>query len=127
MLESILNYLVSDLITSNNLDKEISSELNIEPIAMSIDVLLPLSLIINELISNSLKHAFNDLDKGEVNVELLIKEKVQCKLIVSDNGNGVDKDILSEANKFYWVRLIKTFVRQLNGTINLREHKWCKF
>jgi len=109
--------LVSDLISSNNLDKDISSKLSIEPITMSIDILLPLSLIINELISNSLKHAFVDMEKGEVIVELLLKENSHCKLTVSDNGNGVDENILSSRSNSTGVTLIKTFVRQLNGTI----------
>jgi len=114
--------LVSDLISSNNLDKDISSKLSIEPIEMSIDTLLPLSLIVNELISNSLKHAFNSVDKGEVKVELMLQENTQCKLIVSDDGNGVDKDILSEANNSTGITLIKTFTRQLNGTITTLEN-----
>jgi len=109
--------LVSDLISSNNLDKDISSKLSIEPIIMSIDTLLPLSLIINELISNSLKHAFNDMEKGEVLVELILKENYQCKLTVGDNGTGVNSDILSSTNNSTGVTLIKTFVRQLNGSI----------
>jgi len=109
--------LVGDLISSINLDKDVSSKLNIEPIKMSIDTLLPLSLIINELISNSLKHAFNDLEKGEVIVELMSLKNSQCKLTVSDNGNGVDMDILSSTNNSTGVTLIKTFVRQLNGSI----------
>jgi len=118
--------LVSDLISSNNLDKDISSKLSIEAINMSIDTLLPLSLIINELISNSLKHAFNNMEKGEIIVELILKENSRCKLTVSDNGTGLDKDILAETST--GVTLIKTFVRQLNGTItSLRNTKGTSF
>lgn len=114
--------LVSDLISSNNIGKDISSKLTIDPIIMSIDTLLPLSLIINELISNSLKHAFNDMEKGEVIVELILNDNSQCILTVSDNGNGVEKDILSSTNNSTGVTLIKTFVRQLNGTIKSLKH-----
>jgi len=113
--------LVSDLISSNNIGKDISSKLTIDPIIMSIDTLLPLSLIINELISNSLKHAFNDMEKGEVIVELILNDNSQCVLTVSDNGNGVEKDILSSTNNSTGVTLIKTFVRQLNGYILLHH------
>jgi len=109
--------LISDLISSNNIDKDISSKLSIETINMSIDTLLPLSLIINELVSNSLKHAFNNMEKGEVIVELMLKENFHYKLTVSDNGTGVNNDILSCKNNSTGVTLIKTFVRQLNGTI----------
>lgn len=121
-VEEHFRLLVSDLISSNNLDKDISSKLCIAPIGMLIDTLLPLSLIVNELISNSLKHAFNGIEKGEVKVELILQENTQCKLIVSDDGNGVDKDVLSKANNSTGITLIKTFTRQLNGTITILEN-----
>jgi len=111
--------LINDLISSNNLDKEISLNLRIDSIHMSIDTLLPLSLIINELISNSLKHAFNGMDLGEVSVDFDVMDQSRCRLIVRDNGNGSHKAILSNSLNSTGVTLIKTFVRQLNGTIEL--------
>ena len=109
--------LINDLISSNNLDKDITLNLHIEPINMSIDRLLPLSLIINELISNSLKHAFNDMNIGEVSVRFYTIDKSLCRLVVGDNGNGSNKEILSDSVSSTGVTLIKTFVKQLNGTI----------
>ncbi|NQY31293.1 MAG: sensor histidine kinase, partial [Flavobacteriaceae bacterium] len=109
--------LINDLISSINLDKKIITKLNIEAINMSIDTLLPLSLIINELVSNSLKHAFCEMESGEVVVELFTKKGVECQLIYSDNGKGMQKNILSESENSTGLTLIKTFVRQLNGVI----------
>lgn len=120
--------LINDLISSNNLDMDISLNLSIDPIIMSIDKLLPLSLIINELISNSLKHAFNDMTFGEITVELDGVNESKCRLIVRDNGNGPHKDILSNSVSSTGVTLIKIFVRQLNGTIkSLSPHKGTSF
>jgi len=116
-IEEHFKLLINDLIDSNNLGKEITLNLHIDPINMSIDTLLPLSLIINELVSNSLKHAFNNIDKGEVSVKFDVLEERKCKLIVSDNGNGSHKEILSDDVSSTGVTLIKTFVRQLNGNI----------
>ena len=120
--------LINDLINSNNLDKDISLNLHIDSIHMSIERLLPLSLIINELISNSLKHAFNDVSLGEVYVKLEAIDRGLCRLIVGDNGNGFHKEILSGSVSSTGVTLIKTFVRQLNGTIkSLKTQKGTSF
>jgi two-component sensor histidine kinase len=116
--------LINDLINSNNLDKQISLDIHIDPIYMSIDRLLPLSLIINELISNSIKHAFKDMNLGEIFVKFYAMDESRCKLTVGDNGNGSHKEILSDSVSSTGVTLIKTFVRQLNGTIkSLSTHK----
>jgi len=109
--------LINDLISSINLDKKIITKLNIESISMSIDTLLPLSLIITELVSNSLKHAFSDMESGEVVVELFTKQGTECQLVFSDNGKGLESNILSESENSTGVTLIKNFVKQLNGSI----------
>jgi len=121
--------LIRDLIHSYNLDKNIVSKFNIEPVKMSIDTLLPLSLIVNELISNSLKHAFNDVDGGELFVALKsTNNNYEYELIVGDNGIGTPGCVLSEVVNSTGVTLIKTFVRQLNGSIiTLKERKGTNF
>lgn len=121
--------LIRDLIHSYNLDKNIVSKFNIEPIKMSIDTLLPLSLIINELISNSLKHAFNNKNNGELYIGLKsINGNNEYELIVGDNGIGTPGCVLSELVSSTGVTLIKTFVKQLNGTIvTLKERKGTNF
>lgn len=112
-----LNILISDLIKSNNIDKKISLRLNIAQIEMSIDTLLPISLVINEIVTNSLKHAFVNKETGEISVELSELDKCKCKLIVSDDGDTPAEDILSTELSSTGVTLIKTLVRQLNGEI----------
>jgi len=121
--------LIRDLIHSYNLDKNIVSKFEIEPVKMSIDTLLPLSLIVNELISNSLKHAFSDVDIGELFVALKsTNNNYEYELIVGDNGTGTSGCVLSEVVNSTGVTLIETFVRQLNGSImTLKEKKGTNF
>jgi len=111
--------LIRDLIHSYNLDKNIVSKFDIESIKMSIDTLLPLSLILNELVSNSLKHAFNNVDNGELFVKLKRVDSFESRyeLVVGDNGIGAQDCVLSDVVSSTGVTLIKTFVRQLNGSI----------
>lgn len=112
-----LNILITDLIYSNSINTDISLKLNISKIGMSIDILLPVSLIINELVSNSLKHAFYNVKKGEIYIELIEVSHQKCKLTVVDNGCAAEKDILFSKSSSTGVTLIKTLTRQLNGHI----------
>lgn len=111
--------LISDLISSYNIDVKIAPKLNIEPVKISIDSLLPLSLIINELITNSLKHAFVGKNEGEIYVDLIEVEKNKYVLSVGDNGVGVAGKFFSELKNSTGARLVRTFVRQIKGKIDV--------
>jgi len=60
-----------------------------EDITLTVETAIPLGLIVNELIINSLRHAFKGREQGQINVELYKKENERLQLIVSDNGIGV--------------------------------------
>lgn len=112
-----INELVKDLIKGYNADKNISTLLEIESVEISIDALLPLSLIVNELISNSLKHAFNKVDKGIIEINLNSLCQNEYELIIGDNGKGMSKRQHKAFTKGIGARLVKSFVRQLEGEI----------
>jgi len=111
--------LINDLVNSNSLVNNISLKLCIDPIDMSIDTLLPLSLIVNELVSNSLKHAFVDVDLGEVSVEFNLLASSQYRLLIQDNGTGSKGDLMLKSKKSTGMTLVRSFVKQLNGEIKL--------
>ncbi|NAS32675.1 sensor histidine kinase [Flavobacteriaceae bacterium R38] len=110
--------LIDDLMISYNIETQIVPNLNIDPIKISIDNLLPLSLIINELISNSLKHAFTNKKTGEITVNLKRKSDDNYELLVSDNGVGMSQEVF-KAKKSTGIKLIHSFVKQLNGDIEM--------
>lgn len=113
-----LSGLISDIIDSYDLGKEINIELNIIDEEFSIKTLLPLSLIVNEIITNSLKHAFVNKQKGNVLLELKNINKEDFKMIIGDDGIGFQP---LEERSGLGIKLIKIFSRQLNGTIRLLE------
>jgi two-component sensor histidine kinase len=115
--------LVRDLIHSYNIGDNIISKFEIAPVKMSIDTLLPLSLIINELVTNSLKNNFNRALVKEVSISLEIIEKDKFELTICDNCVGVSNSILSESGNITSAQLIRTFVRQLNGKIEDFSHQ----
>jgi two-component sensor histidine kinase len=110
--------LVRDLIHSYDLEHNIMSKFDIAPVKMSIDTLLPLSLIVNELVTSSLKNNCNGVCVKEITLRLCVTDDNKLVLNVSDNIVGVKQSVLSELTNTTGAQLIKTFVRQLNGEIN---------
>ncbi len=90
---------------------------NIEKIFLNVDTAIPCALIINELISNSIKHAFNDSDEGNIYVEFIILQPGKYSLSVSDDGVGVPENIDSLKKQSLGLQLVWNLVEQLEGTI----------
>ena len=101
------------------------------------DVAVPLGIIVNELISNSLKHAFPGRDKGEIRIKLRREEKGECKresskstsftLAISDNGVGIPENFDIEDLDSLGMQLITTLVDQLDGELELKSNNGTEF
>jgi two-component sensor histidine kinase len=81
---------------------------------MSVDVAIPCGLVLNELLTNCLKHAFDGSPAGEIEIALTRLSDTACELRVSDDGVGAGGADLSGA-KSLGVRLMRSLARQLNG------------
>jgi two-component sensor histidine kinase len=112
-----INELVDDISHSYIEDKSIHIVVNIDQeYFMDIDHALPCGLIINECLTNSLKHAFKGND-GKIKISL-VKDDEYFILKIEDNGVGIDKNINIQTSKTLGLRLISSIVRgQLLGTI----------
>jgi len=88
-------------------------------IYIGIDTAIPCGLLINELISNSLKHAFPGNRKGKINVKMEIIEENKFSLIISDNGIGFPEDIDFRNTKSLGMQLVITLTDQIDGKIEL--------
>ncbi|KPQ41808.1 MAG: sensory transduction histidine kinase, partial [Candidatus Methanoperedens nitroreducens] len=108
----------------------ISMNLNIEDIALGIDSSIPCGLIINELITNSLKHAFPDRRNGEIKIVLtnINGHEYEYELIVSDNGIGLPEDIDFRKTETLGLHLVSMLAEdQLSGTIDLYQNNGTEF
>ncbi len=89
-LDEYINDLMSLLINTETLwDLKIKLKLDLESVSIDIDRAIPCGLILNELVSNTNKHAFKNLDSGEVIISLKKLETDEVEIIVADNGNGL--------------------------------------
>lgn len=85
-IEELLSLLVSaDTIFNSNI--KVLKDLN--PVSVDIDRAIPFGLILNELISNTYKHAFKNLDSGEIRISLNQLENQSVEFVVEDNGRGL--------------------------------------
>lgn len=87
---------------------------------LAIDEAVLCGLILNELISNSLKYAFLDRDAGELRVELLNEPPGGWTLRVADNGVGFPEEVDFKNSPSLGLQLVNTLVQQLDGVIELR-------
>ncbi len=94
---------------------------DVENMKLSLDTAIPCGLIVNELISNALKHAFPSRRKGVVMVRLHPLAPGRCELIVADDGVGFPKEFDFKSRKSLGLELVNTLVDQINGTMEMQQ------
>jgi PAS domain S-box-containing protein len=102
-----------------------SIELNVEvkDVYMDINTSIPCGLIINELVANSLKHAFLGRKKGKIRIFLQSENKSQFRLVVSDDGVGLPGSLDVSKNESLGLQLVTMLIEQLHGTLTIdRNH-----
>ncbi|MCF6359628.1 MAG: hypothetical protein L3J29_02580 [Cyclobacteriaceae bacterium] len=114
-LNEYINQLLNMLIDASNVPKKITQHVEIDSIKIDIDRAINIGLILNELVTNSIKHAFLHLDDPILILKIHhIGDEVF--LIFSDNGSLKDIDVLSNSKGFGW-KLINSLVGGLEGEI----------
>lgn len=120
--------LVRNLISSYQFNKavEIEVEEDVEMVDLGLDQAIPCGLIINELITNSMKYAFINRKHGIIYLELKEKDAV-ITLVVGDNGVGMTKDFDWEHTETLGLQLVMTLVEQLEGNIKIETEQGIKY
>lgn len=125
--DEYINQIASHLSQSyGDLAGKIDFKVNSENVYLNINTAIPCGMIINELVSNSFKHAFPDGRRGEVCIDLS-PEDDGFRLVVSDNGVGIKGDQDISESKTLGFRLIDTLVRQIDGRMSLDTTNGTKF
>ncbi|HEY6613568.1 MAG TPA: sensor histidine kinase, partial [Vicinamibacterales bacterium] len=97
-----------------------------EDIPLDVDAAISCGLIVNELVSNSLKHAFPDRRKGQVEVTLR-SAATDVVLEVADNGVGVPATLDFRSPSTLGLKLVAIFTEQLGGTMDLTREGGTRF
>ncbi|MDQ1255249.1 MAG: hypothetical protein QG646_4528, partial [Euryarchaeota archaeon] len=110
---------------------------------INMDTAVPLGIIVNELVSNSLKHAFSGRDIGEIRIKLHrdengefinreeskseVSKSTSFVLIVSDNGIGIPEDLNIEDLDSLGLQLVSSLIDQLDGELELKRNNGTEF
>lgn len=120
-VQSYLHKLCHDLFNTYDIsDGRISLLTDIDNIQLDVDSVIPIGLIVNELMTNSLKYGFPNNRKGDIKVSLKLMEDV-LQLIVSDNGIGLDQSNLESKIDTFGHKLIRAFKQKLDAQVHIES------
>jgi PAS domain S-box-containing protein len=118
-LNEYIAHLIQDLNNTYHLsDRNIILDILIDPIEIDFNTAIPLGLIINELISNSMKHAFPEGKRGTISIAMH-KEDGQYQLMVNDDGVGMPKDFNIDNPTSLGLELVKNLTAQIEGDLEI--------
>lgn len=103
-----------------------SIKIDVDDLKMDLNTSIPCGLIVNELVTNSLKHAFRG-DGGEIYISLHSPVDDQYTLIVADNGIGLPGEVSIENPKTLGLQLVNGLVSQLDGTLKVERNNGTRF
>lgn len=122
-IQSLVEYLVSSYGFSG---ENIKININIEDISLGVDTSVPLGLIINEIVSNTLKHAFND-DSGEIHIKMHQSGEDTYILNIADNGIGFPEELDFRNADSLGLQLVNSLVDQIEGHLEIKRNKGTEF
>lgn len=102
---------------------QIDYRINASNIFIDMNTAVPLGLIINEVVCNSLKHGFNQTDLGLIDIRLTHVSSNEYKLIISDTGKGFPEDFDMKSSKTLGLKLVQTLTKQIGGELEMRGAK----
>jgi len=119
-VKEYISDLLNDLIVSyNNQQQNISWQLHIEDLPFTLDLLIPLGLITNEILTNSIKHAFDGISEPHVLIKLKEESGDIIEFKIADNGIGFKENKEFANNNPIGIEIVKALVEQIHGSIEL--------
>lgn len=130
---SVINFkeyiqeMVKDLLTAYNMEESVQLDLQLADVLLTINYAIPCGLILQELISNSCKHAFRDVKSGKLTISLRKDNSGQVELTVADNGIGLPIDLDIRHTTSLGLQLVDILVRQMKGSLEIRREQGSAF
>ncbi len=123
-----INEIVSNIFSSYGSNTNVKIDINVEKIPINIDNAVPCGLIINELVTNSLKYAFPEGRRGEIQISVKSKDNNMIEMSIRDDGIGIPKDMDFKKTKSLGLHLVTALAEnQLHGTIILLRDRGTEF
>jgi PAS domain S-box-containing protein len=120
--------LVLNLFSSYQVESDrIRLQINGNDIYIDAEKAISIGLIMNELVSNSLKYAFKDINNGEIFIDYKKVSDNTLKILLKDNGVGLPDSFNFSSTDTLGLQLIQSLVEQLDGTIKVFNHDGAGF
>ncbi|HIG56155.1 MAG TPA: PAS domain S-box protein [Candidatus Latescibacteria bacterium] len=120
--------LVTDLMDSYEREaNSVDLTIDVEQVALDVDLAVPCGLILNELVSNAFKHGFPVGRKGEVRIVLKGDADGELVLKVADDGAGMSADLDLAKTKSLGLKLVQVLVVQIRGRLEVQREGGCAF
>ena len=123
-MERHIQELSGNLLKIYSKEKTITLDINSANVYLPVTQAVPCALVLNELISNSLKHAYRDGQQGTISISMQQSNNGTTLLKVKDNGAGIPEEIDIERTKSLGLKLARNIVnKQLNGKIKIIRNR----
>lgn len=120
--QRFLDELVPSLIESyRSVVGQVSIDINAHEVKLPINEAIPCGLVINELVSNALKHGFAHAQQGSIRVTVLATEDNMVEISVSNDGHPIPPDLDFARSATLGFQLVRLLTRQLNGTLDIQR------
>jgi two-component sensor histidine kinase len=116
-IEGIVDY----LITTFNQGDRVQKKIAVAPVSLDVTLAVPLGLILNEVVTNSLKFAFPKGRTGTLHIELTEEENQTYRLIIGDDGIGFPADLNPNHSRTLGMSLIRGLSEQIEGTLEISQ------
>jgi two-component sensor histidine kinase/PAS domain-containing protein len=127
-LNSYIQDLVAELVDFHRLDKEkVTLNVEIKGVSLPLNLAISCALILHELVSNSLKHAFPRDRSGTIHVILNNTADGEAMLNVSDDGVGLPAEVDIENTTSLGLKVVNLLVKQIDGTLEVKNHNGTTF
>ncbi len=122
--QSLLTYLWNSY---GGLLADVELKLDLQPVSLTIDTAIPCGLLLNELATNALKHAFRNRSAGELSISLHVRSDQLICLTVSDNGAGLPSGLNWRKTHSMGLQLVRTLVKQLKAEVKVSTSGGTRF
>jgi len=121
-LGEYLHSLMKDLLRAHTgLASTVRFRIEQERVFLPVDLAIPCGLIVNELATNALKHAFHGRADGEIAIDLRLLDDQRIRIVIGDDGCGLPRGLDWGKSDTLGLRLVRMLTEQLNGTLELQD------
>ena len=119
--------MTGELLHAYTVGSNISIEYSIDEVLLNINIAIPCGLILNELVSNAMKHAFTGITAGRIRISLRAGAGGALELVVSDNGRGMPPGFDISSVESLGLKLVNLLVEQIGGRLTIENGEGAEF